>query len=51
MQERDAALTRRSEDLLLLNNLASTLTSSLEQDEILDKTSRRCFELRESRGR
>ena len=38
MQERDAALTRRSEDLLLLNNLASTLTSSLEQDEILDKT-------------
>ena len=38
MKEHDAVLTRRSEDLLLLNNLASALTSSLEQDEILDKT-------------
>jgi two-component system sensor histidine kinase DevS len=38
MQERDAALTRRSEDQLLLNNIASALTSSLELDEILNKT-------------
>lgn len=38
MKERDAALTRRSEDLALLNDVASTLTSSLELDEILNKT-------------
>jgi signal transduction histidine kinase len=38
LRERDIALTRRSEDLSLLNDFASTLTSSLELDEILNKT-------------
>lgn len=38
MRERDAVLTRRSEDLVLLNDIASALTSSLELDEILNKT-------------
>ena len=38
LRERDAAMTRRSEDATLLNNIASTLTSSLEMDEILNKT-------------
>ncbi len=38
MEERDLALTRRSEDLALVNEFASTLTSSLELDEILNKT-------------
>ena len=38
LQERDVALTRRSEDLTLLNDFASTLTASLELDEILNKT-------------
>ena len=38
MQERDTALTRRSEDLSLLNDIATALTSSLELDEILNKT-------------
>ncbi len=38
LKERDAALTRRSEDLALLNDFASTLTASLELDEILNKT-------------
>ena len=38
MQARDAILTRRSEDLSLLNDIASVLTASLELDEILNKT-------------
>jgi signal transduction histidine kinase len=38
LKERDIALTRRSEDLALLNDFASTLTASLELDEILNKT-------------
>ena len=38
LKERDTALTRRSEDASLLNNIASTLTSSLELDEILNQT-------------
>ena len=38
LRERDAAMTRRSEDASLLNDIASTLTSSLELDEILNKT-------------
>ncbi len=38
MQARDAQLTRRSEDLALLNDIASVLASSLELDEILNKT-------------
>ncbi len=37
MRERDTALTHRSEDLSLLNDIASALTSSLELDEILNK--------------
>ncbi|MCQ3937920.1 MAG: hypothetical protein DPW18_12840 [Chloroflexi bacterium] len=38
MKERDLALTRRNVDMALLNGIASTLTSSLELDEILNKT-------------
>jgi len=38
LKERDIALTRRSEDLALMNAFASTLTASLELDEILNKT-------------
>lgn len=38
MKERDAVLTRRNVDMTLLNDIASTLTSSLELDEILNKT-------------
>jgi len=38
MRERDIALTRRNVDMALLNGIASTLTSSLEMDEILNKT-------------
>lgn len=38
LKERDIALTRRSEDLALINDIASTLTSHLELDEVLDKT-------------
>jgi len=37
MKERDLALTRRTVDMGLLNGIASTLTSSLELDEILNK--------------
>jgi len=38
MRERDVALTRRNVDMALLNGIASALTSSLELDEILNKT-------------
>lgn len=38
MKEHDLALTRRNVDMTLLNGIASTLTSSLELDEILNKT-------------
>lgn len=38
MKERDLALTRRNVDMALLNGIATTLTSSLELDEILNKT-------------
>ncbi|HNO32376.1 MAG TPA: GAF domain-containing sensor histidine kinase, partial [Anaerolineales bacterium] len=38
MKERDLTLTRRNVDMALLNGIASTLTSSLELDEILNKT-------------
>ncbi len=38
MKKHDAVLTRRSEDLALVNKFASALTSSLELDVILDKT-------------
>jgi len=36
--QRDQELSQRNEDLNLLNNVAAALTSSLEVDEILDKT-------------
>ena len=38
MAARDLVLTRRSEDLALLNDIGSVLTASLELDEILNKT-------------
>ena len=38
LRERDLALTRRNVDMVLLDGIASTLTSSLELDEILNKT-------------
>jgi two-component system sensor histidine kinase DevS len=38
LRERDIALTRRNEDLGLLNSVASALTASLELDEILNQT-------------
>lgn len=38
MKERDLELTRRNVDMSLLNGIATTLTSSLELDEILNKT-------------
>jgi glucose-6-phosphate-specific signal transduction histidine kinase len=40
LRERDLALTRRNVDMVLLDGIASTLTSSLELDEILNKTLR-----------
>jgi two-component system sensor histidine kinase DevS len=38
LRERDITLTHRSEDLTLLNDIASALTSSLELDETLNRT-------------
>ncbi len=38
LTDRDRALTRRNQDLALLNNFAEVLTASLELDEILRKT-------------
>ena len=38
LRERDVALTRRNEDLGLLNSVASALTASLELDAILNNT-------------
>lgn len=38
LRERDQALTRRNQDLALLNSIAKALTSSLKLDEILQKT-------------
>ena len=38
LQERDQALTRRNEELALLNQINTALASSLELDEILNKT-------------
>lgn len=38
LRERDQALTRRNQDLALLNSIAEALTSSLKLDEILQKT-------------
>ena len=38
MREHDAAVTRRNEDMALVNDIASTLTASLELEEILNKS-------------
>ncbi len=38
LKERDEILTRRNQDLALLNNIAEVLTASLKRDEILEKT-------------
>ncbi len=38
LREHDRALTRRNEDLFLLNNIAEVLTASLDLDDILGKT-------------
>jgi len=38
LQARDRALTRSNEDLSLLNHIGATLASSLELDDILNKT-------------
>ncbi len=38
LKQRDQALTRRNQDLALLNSIAEVLTSSLKLDEILHKT-------------
>lgn len=38
LRERGRALTRRNQDLALLNSIAEALTSSLKLDEILQKT-------------
>ncbi|PKN92476.1 MAG: hypothetical protein CVU44_15185 [Chloroflexi bacterium HGW-Chloroflexi-6] len=38
LKERDRALTRRNQDLALLNNIAETLTSSLQLEQILTQT-------------
>lgn len=38
MSERDRILMKRNEDLALINDLAATLTSSLEVEDILDHT-------------
>lgn len=38
LNQRDQALTRRNQDLALLNNIAGVLTASLKLDEILHKT-------------
>jgi two-component system, NarL family, sensor histidine kinase DevS len=38
LREHDRALTRRNEDLFLLNNIAEVLTASLDLDNILAKT-------------
>lgn len=42
--ERDQTLTRRNEDLALLNEMAATLASSLDLEEILDQTLTRVME-------
>ncbi len=44
LTNRDTALTRRNADLALLNDLASTLASSLDIDEILEKALTRVME-------
>jgi two-component system, NarL family, sensor histidine kinase DevS len=44
LSSRDKALTRRNQDLALLNDLASTLASSLDINEILEKSLTRVME-------
>ncbi len=38
LRERDQALTRRNEELALLNHISTALSSSLELDEIMNRT-------------
>jgi GAF domain-containing protein len=38
LRERDRAITRRNEDLALLNDISAVLTASLELENILNKT-------------
>ena len=44
MKDRDEAITRRNEDLALVNHLAATLASYMEVDEILEQTLTRVME-------
>jgi signal transduction histidine kinase len=44
LSNRDKALTRRNQDLALLNDLASTFASSLDIDEIIEKSLVRVME-------
>lgn len=44
MAERDQALVQRNEDLALLNNMAEDMASSLEVEDILEKTLRRVMD-------
>jgi signal transduction histidine kinase len=44
LSNRDKTLTRRNQDLALLNDLASTLATSLDIEEILDKSLKRVME-------
>ncbi|MEJ2353242.1 MAG: GAF domain-containing protein [Anaerolineales bacterium] len=44
MKDRDEAITRRNEDLALVNHLAATLASYMEVDEILEQTLTRVIE-------
>jgi two-component system sensor histidine kinase DevS len=44
MKDRDDAITRRNEDLALVNHLAATLASYMEVDEILEQTLTRVME-------
>lgn len=44
LSSRDKSLTRRNQDLALLNDLASTMASSLDSDEILEKSLDRVME-------
>lgn len=44
LNNRDKALTRRNQDLALLNDLASTLATSLDSEQILEKSLKRVME-------
>jgi signal transduction histidine kinase len=44
MEDRDRSLTERNEDLGLINDIAEAMTSTVELDDILDKTLSRVME-------